>query len=685
MNPYAIPVLIGAIFSITAGGLIYSLNKRSQVNIGLSIFCLSMFIWLFGDFIAYSANNERSAFLFCRVACIGAMFTAPAFYHFTAAFLQKNSEVKYVVISYVIMFSIAPLSLISNWFLSGVYHYFWGYYSKAGYLHPLYLAIFFAIFVRGFYLLLLERRKKDLLPKKRIQIDYVFIAYIIALIASLDYVPKYGVEMYPFGFTFSMLFVIIVAYAVIRHQLLGIEVIIKKTVIFAGVFVAFFTVFAGITFIVSQLFGNLLSNRWLALVPSFIVIILAYRPLKNLLINITEKYLFQKKYDYKDLLKIFMDEVMTVLDLNVLGDLAVSKLTDIIKLQGAMVLLKDEDTDNFHLAASAGVFPKSSFKPTGGESLLENTKKYGYYTCTSKGTEKLVIPLQHGETVLGMIILGAKKSDEEFTQDDIGILLPLARALSIAITNARLVTKLSITQAQAAQREKMAIIGTLSAGINHEICHPLGTIRGECQLFVLNSEDGIHEKQDPKEVNKEAKIIMEKVIKEADRATEITKRLLAFSKPAKNEMEDNVSIKEELEEIIAIIGHELTLSDIEIHLDIPEDIPPIIADKKQVQEILFNLIQNAAQAIGDNGRIAIKAAKEGTEVHIDIKDTGVGIPKEQIEQIWNPFFTTKGSEKGTGLGLFIVKQIVERNHGQISVTSEPGKGTNFSLIFRAGG
>ena len=588
MNPYSIPVLIGAIFSIIAGGFIYSLNKKSQVNIGLSVFCLSMFVWLFGDFIVYSSNSERSALLFCRVACIGAMFSAPAFYHFTAAFLQKDNEAKYVVMSYIVMFIMAPLSLISNWFLSGVYHYFWGYYSKAGYLHPLYLVVFFAIFVRGFYLLLVERRKKDLLPKKRIQIDYAFIAYIVILIASLDYVPKYGVEMYPFGFTFSILFVVIVSYAVIRHQLLGIEVIIKKTVIFGGLFISFLTVFAGITFIIPQLYKNLLSDRWLTLALSFIVIILAYRPIENFLINVTDKFLFQKKYDYKSLLKTFTDEVMTVLNLNVLGNLTVNKLTEIIKLQGATILLKDEDTDSFNLIAYVGLSSEDRFKPTEGEELLANTKETGYYICPSKGPGKLVIPLQYGENVLGMIILGAKKSDEEFTQDDIDILLSLARTLSIAITNAQLVTKLSRTQAQAAQREKMAVVGTLSAGINHEICNPLGIIRGQCELFLLNLEDGIYEKKSPEEVIDKAKTIMEKVVRETDRAANITKRLSAFSKPAKNEINDSVNFDKELGEVIALVGHELKLSNIEIRRDIPEDLPPIVADKKQIQEIFFN-------------------------------------------------------------------------------------------------
>ena len=93
---------------------------------------------------------------------------------------------------------------------------------------------------------------------------------------------------------------------------------------------------------------------------------------------------------------------------------------------------------------------------------------------------------------MGVLSLGKKKSDEDYTQDDLGILLPLARTLAIAISNAKLFDELGKTQAEAAQNEKMAVIGTLSAGINHEICNPLGIARGQCEAFLLNVKDGLY-------------------------------------------------------------------------------------------------------------------------------------------------------------------------------------------------
>ena len=104
---------------------------------------------------------------------------------------------------------------------------------------------------------------------------------------------------------------------------------------------------------------------------------------------------------------------------------------------------------------------------------------------------EIAIPLIVHEEMTGILTLGKKKSDEEYTQDDMDILIPLARTLAIAISNAEMFVELGKTQAEAAQREKMAVIGTLSAGINHEICNPLGIARGQCEAFILNLKDVI--------------------------------------------------------------------------------------------------------------------------------------------------------------------------------------------------
>jgi signal transduction histidine kinase len=253
--------------------------------------------------------------------------------------------------------------------------------------------------------------------------------------------------------------------------------------------------------------------------------------------------------------------------------------------------------------------------------------------------------------------------------------------LAVAISNAQYFFELTKTQQEAAQREKMAVIGTLAAGINHEICNPLGIARGQCEAFLLNKRDGIYENTPDSEQLKQGLDIMQLVIKEVDRATAITKKLSTFAKPSKGEITDDVDVAKETDEVLALIGYELRLDKIEFVKNIPPTLAHIRADKKQIQEILFNLIRNAAQAITESGKITVSAHEQDAKVLIDITDTGCGIPEDKLGMIFNPFYTTKDPGKGTGLGLFIVRQVVERNKGKISLKSKVGEGTTFTLEF----
>ena len=133
---------------------------------------------------------------------------------------------------------------------------------------------------------------------------------------------------------------------------------------------------------------------------------------------------------------------------------------------------------------------------------------------------------------------------------------------------------------------------------------------------------------------------------------------------------------------MALIGHDLKLSNIQFSKSFAVDFPPIFADKRQIQEVLFNIIRNAAQAMDKkDGKIELSGVTSNGTAILKISDNGSGIPTDKLGQIFNPFFTTKDPGKGTGLGLFIVKQVVERNRGTIVVDSIEGAGTTFTLSF----
>ncbi len=520
-------------------------------------------------------------------------------------------------------------------------------------------------------------------------------------LCALDFPQVFGVPWYPIGSLFFLISFSIISYAITRHSILDIEVVIKRTAVFAGLFAFVYGVFTVVTVVGQNFVQNVFGwNQWIGMIPTVLVITFALRPLENYLTEATEKVLFQKKYDYRELLKTFTNEVLTVLDLQKLTEQTILGLNKIIKLESASILLLDKDTKNYTLASGFGVKDKgvsfvdadaivSYFKQTNEHILKDEAadRMQGHSSLRDdfkKLNAQLSLPIAHHDELIGVLSLGMKKSGEEFTQEDIDILTTLARTLAIAIANAQLFDQLSKTQAEAAQREKMAVIGTLAAGINHEICNPLGIVRGQCEMYLLNVRDGLYTQKSKEEMNAIASEIMNKVIKETDRATAITKKLSGFAKPAKKFEYEEVNIEKEADEVMSLIGHDLRLSNIDFKKDFPPAFAPINADRRQIQEVLFNIIRNAAQAMQKDqkdGWINLSGSHLNGSAVIKISDNGSGIPADKLGQIFNPFFTTKEPGKGTGLGLFIVKQVIERNKGTIAVESQEGVGTTFTLTF----
>ncbi len=703
---FPISVSCVSIAILFIGLFIFLYNKKSPMNRTIFVMNFLTFLWLYNYSIMYVAENSNVGLRFMRLGYVGVIFLPAIFYHFLSEFLSLKSRRTKITILLFYSFStiFTILLFISSLLVLGLYQYKWGYYPKAGMLHPVFLIYFIAVFnfcIARLYLYY-RKHKKELSEKQKLQLKYLFIAYVITSLGVGDFLPTYGIQYRPLGYITIFVWVIITAYTIIRHQLLDIEVIIKKTLVFTGLLAAVFAILVLPTLLIQEYIfrGAHTSGKLVGLTLSGIIIILSLRRIENFLINITDKYLFQKKYNYKELLKTFTAEVLTVLNLDKLVNLTVDKLTDIIKLNACAVLLFDEDKQQFNVMASRNVRDPQIklIRPDGIVTFLEQTHGYllkkeliekkvfipsSIQEIMDKLNAELIIPMALHNEVMGILAMGKKKSDEDYTQDDLDILLPLARTLAIAISNARLFDELGKTQAEAAQREKMAVIGTLSAGINHEICNPLGITRGQCEAFLLNIKDGLYDDKSSDELLAKAKDIMAKVIKETDRATAITKKLSSFAKPAKGEAE-MVDIDKEIDNVLGLLGYEMKLEKIEIEKQIEKTLPNILVDRKQFQEVLFNLIRNAGQAIGEKGKITVIARQDRKKMLIDVKDTGTGIPEDKLKELFNPFFTTKDPGKGTGLGLFIVRQVVEKNGGKIYLKeTKVGEGTTFTVEFPA--
>jgi signal transduction histidine kinase len=247
--------------------------------------------------------------------------------------------------------------------------------------------------------------------------------------------------------------------------------------------------------------------------------------------------------------------------------------------------------------------------------------------------------------------------------------------------------ELKATQTKLIQSEKMASMGRLVAGVAHEINTPIGAmcsmhntlVRAMDKLRSSMDEMKFGQPDKQKELSRLFKIIEDSnnvITSGAERVTNIVQRLRSFARLDEAEVK-KVNVHEGIEDTLALLHHELKKR-IEIERNFG-NIPSIPCFPSQLNQVFLNLLVNAAQAIDDKGVITITTFVADDQVRIQFTDTGKGIPKEDLDKIFDPGYTTKGVGVGTGLGLSICYQIIQRHHGKIMVESEIGKGTTFTI------
>jgi two-component system NtrC family sensor kinase len=237
----------------------------------------------------------------------------------------------------------------------------------------------------------------------------------------------------------------------------------------------------------------------------------------------------------------------------------------------------------------------------------------------------------------------------------------------------RMTRELRMHQRQLVQSEKLASLGTLLSGVAHELNNPLSNVSSSAQILAEDLDDlDENFKKD----------LVTQILEQSDRARDIVRTLLEFSRISEFAWQE-LALKTLVEKTITLIRGQAP-SNVEINLDIPADLK-ITVDKQRMQQVFLNLIKNAIDVIGENGKIWIscreiaRKAKGRREVEILIEDNGPGIPAEIRDKIFDPFFTTKDVGHGSGLGLFIVHDIVEMHGGSIRVETTAGQGTTFII------
>ena len=329
-----------------------------------------------------------------------------------------------------------------------------------------------------------------------------------------------------------------------------------------------------------------------------------------------------------------------------------------------------------------------------GESIMVNDvlqdKRYRSIKGWQAGSE-MCVAIRESEKIIGIIDVESS-SRNAFTHNDFIALESLAGILASVITSADQYQRLQVTISQLrstqmelrarmeAQRSaenrliqaaKLAAVGEMAAGIAHELNNPLTSVTGFAELVLEDMPEGSESRKD-----------LETVMREALRARDVVRRLLDFARQSES-IRARASLNEVVEDVVALSRHLIHMSGIELKIDLEKDLPWVLIDSNQMKQVLINLVHNALQAMPDGGEMEIKTSNSSRSnrawVIVSVQDTGVGIPQLEQARIFEPFYTTKGNQGGTGLGLSVTYGIITDHGGQIDVVSQPGAGAKFTV------
>jgi two-component system NtrC family sensor kinase len=229
--------------------------------------------------------------------------------------------------------------------------------------------------------------------------------------------------------------------------------------------------------------------------------------------------------------------------------------------------------------------------------------------------------------------------------------------------------------AQLVQSDKLAAIGKMAAGVAHEINNPLAVILQKTGWMedLLETED-LRKSENLDEFRKSIRKIEEHV----ERARKVVHNMLGYARRMEPRLED-VDVNDTLKQTISLLENFARINNIAIHTDLAPDLPIVASDQSQLQQVFLNLVSNAIDAIGRDGAIQISSLRSNGQILVSVRDNGRGIPEEAHKKVFDPFYTTKQNGKGTGLGLWISYNIIEKMGGTITLRSKEGEGTTFTV------
>jgi two-component system sensor histidine kinase HydH len=584
------------------------------------------------------------------------------------------------------------------------------------------LAYFYVFGLLAAALLSLARRGQQS-PSRTVRdrVRFLFVVGVLATTFTLaDFLSFLGGpvrHLPPIGAVLATVFLFVLAESLTRPRLADLYEMAGRLLVSTAL--AF--CLAGIFYLFVTYVGRF--NTYLNAVLAAIVFLVLFEPLQTEVETRIHQFFFRERYDLETAVTELRRRLAHVLELDEMTETLLSGLERSRRATSAAVYLRDQEGDGFDLAGSVGAAAPPRIEALAVRPLLDRMQ-----THASVSLEELVreqkeadVPLLTAAASLGplqsSVLLSVKADDEElvglicvaddrvrdaFTPEEVSLLETLASQIGVAIANSRVYSRMK-------ERDRLAALGAMAAGLAHEVKNPLGAIKGAAQLL---------EELDGSPTDGSTREFIGIIIEEVNRLDRVVGSFLDYARPhAGNPIP--LDINAAVRRTVQILSSQQTGSTIDVKLELSEPMWRVRIDPEQFRQVLINLIQNAIQAMDGRGRVTVStvqrrianagwasapqserqltARPDGSPalprrsvhdgdaefVEVSVKDTGPGISQKVLKNLFVPFFTTR--EQGTGLGLAISQSIVQNAGGTIDVQTQHGAGTTFTILLPSAG
>jgi signal transduction histidine kinase len=677
MSFWALSALINGLSSSVLGIFVYLKNRKGTVNKTYGLTTIFIGIWSYSYFFWQIAISESSALFWCRALMVGAIFIPPAYLHFVLALLGLHKEKKRIVISSYIFGSFFFFLNFTSLFVKDVSpKLFFNYWPSAGVTFLPFLFLFFICVIYAIAVMIKVQKQSSGI--RQAQIRYVSLGAFLGFGGGATNYPLwYDIPIPPIGNILVSVGITVMAYAIIKYRLMDIDLARRYIAIYLSYGLISLAIFAPLIF--------LLRYSLLGLMMIGFIMILSAPYIHRWMQKFLQPTFLGEIYQRWEKLKGFWEKDRIVFTSSQLAE-HLKEIPQLLNLESFSFFVLDRDRDVFVPESYIGLDGIFSPDPEQAKVLntiypddaltrfLEKEKRIAIRDELNPIKDKDVIrqmeaisaqvsePLFVVDRLTAILNLGPKKNGEMFHQEDIQLIREVVK----------------IAEEHLAHISFFDSSLLFSGSVAHDIRKPFR------QGIIYNYLEGI-QKGSLNPIQKEAldnlKGRLKTLHQMSERIVDAFESLETFLKRGfKSQRVDYIQdVIKEIEPFKMLTKEKGLL----LELSLPKQPVFVSAEPVSVRRVLNELLTNALKYT-DRGKITIKVyQKSPQEVITEITDTGCGIPEEKLDDIWELFKRENRQKEGTGIGLAMVRQLIEVNGGRIWVESEVGKGSSFFFILPA--